>query len=204
MFPTNQTEADAAFGATSPAAQNPQFSFMRRCEEAMQIALQTSCQVVGVEVGGWDTHNDQNARRGKLDPWLAQAMRAIYDATYAAPYNFTILVMTEFGRTNLDNSSTPSGTDHGIGGLMMLLGKLINGGVYNCSAAAGPNGAAWPDLSTGTFAVSNAQNVATDFRAVLWELMQDRFSLSTAEMQNIIPGFTPTATGPGALLNCVQ
>ena len=116
--------------------------------------------------------------------------------TRNSQYNYTILVMTEFGRTSFDNSSTPPGTDHGIGGLMMLLGKQVNGGVYNCDAASWTNLTAQPGF--------NAQNAVTDFRAVLWELMQDRFLLTNAQMMNIIPGFTPGATGPTALLNCVN
>lgn len=194
-FPQNATEAAAVGLPASPIG----FRFMRDCELALLLAgsASTNCRMVGVEVGGWDTHGDQVAQRSVLDKWLAHALRALYDLTVNQVDHYTILVVTEFGRTNAVN--TAAGTDHGVGGLMTVIGRKVNGGVYNCrSPLGGGLGAAWVP-ATGTFTFPNAQNVATDFRTVYAEILQKRFGLSTTDLGVVIPGFTIPP-----FLNCIS
>lgn len=174
------------------------FRFMRDCELALAVASDpaTNCQVVGVEMGGWDTHTTQLSQRSVLDKWLAHALRSLYDLTVTSNDTFTILVMTEFGRTNAPNAAfnpavtvQPAGTDHGVGGLMKVIGRQVNGGVYNCHAPGGAGfGTPWTSAA-GPFTFFNAQNVATDFRDVIGEILHKRFGLSDGDLNVVIPNF---------------
>ena len=191
FFPENATEAAAIGLPASPIG----YRFMRDCEAALELASNpaTACQIVGVEMGGWDTHSDHVNTRHTLDQWLAHGLRALYDKTRNLNDRYTILVVTEFGRTNAPNGTAAnSGTDHGVGGLAIVIDPAANGGVYNCSASAGPFGAAWTPAG-GPFVFPNAQNVATDFRTIYAEILQDRFGMTsgpTGDLAVVIPAFT--------------
>ncbi|MBL8750943.1 MAG: DUF1501 domain-containing protein [Planctomycetes bacterium] len=186
FFPADATEAAAAGLPPSQIG----YRMMRDCEAALALAMNpaTSSRIVGVEMGGWDTHTDQVATRTVLDQWLAHALRAIYETTRSLNDRYTILVVTEFGRTNAPNSSaSTAGTDHGIGGLTIVIDPAANGGVYNCHPGGGGGlGAAWGPATTPL----NAQNVATDFRTIYAEILQKRLGMTNADLAQVIPGFT--------------
>lgn len=193
-FPATDVEAIAAglpTGGTSGVGQQ----FLSSCEQALALlkSATAGCQAVGVEMGAWDTHNNQAAERGPLDRYLAHGIRGLHDlAAQAGLDNLVILVMSEFGRTARENGhpSTPAtnGTDHGLGGLMMAFGPRVNGGVYNCRRNTGL-GAPWVAL---TAAPNNATPVATDFRLIYAELFTKLFGLSAGQLANVLPGYTPT------------
>ena len=192
-FPTTDVEAIAA-GLPTGGTSGPGQSFLGYCEQALALLTSTTagCQAVGIEMGAWDTHNNQAAERGPLDRYLAHGIRALYDQLAAAGVtNCVILVMSEFGRTAKENSNT--GTDHGIGGLMMAFGPRVIGGVYNCRRNAGL-GAQWVALNS---APNNAVPVATDFRLIYSELFTKLFSLTPTQLANVLPGYTP-----GPFLGC--
>ena len=68
----------------------------------------------------------------------------------------TVVVMTEFGRRARENGSL--GTDHGHGGLMMIMGGTVNGGkVYGD----------WPGLDQQQLVGPGDLAVTTDYRDVL-------------------------------------
>ncbi len=192
-FPTNAAESQAQGLPLAPIG----YSFMSHCEQALELLKSaTGCQAVGVELGAWDTHNDQAAERGPLDVYLARGIRSLHDGAAAAGLtNLVILVVTEFGRTNIENGN--QGTDHGVGGLMMAFGPRVNGGVYNCHGGTGL-GAAWRDLGTSPTTWTlfpNACPVATDFRLVYAELFHKLFGIphgAGSAMEVVIPGWTNT------------
>ncbi len=206
-FPTTTAEAQVAGQNRGlPPLNTPNFSggqqFMQECEEALAMLLNSaSCRYVGVEIGGWDTHVNQTATRARLDSWLAHAVRSIYDLINAPNQPpVTIMVFGEFGRTSRVNASN-NGTDHGVGGAMMLFGPNVNGGVYNCHGGGGL-GRQWAPLDNMLPPpYENAQPVATDFRTVLAELFDKRFGLSTLpELDAVIPGWS-SLVGTSPLYN---
>ena len=201
-FPANGSEA-AAVGLPASAIG---FRFLRDCEMAFHLASApaTACQVVGVEIGGWDTHTTQVSQRTVLDQWLAYGLRALYDLTRNLTETYTILVVSEFGRTNAVNAAL--GTDHGMGDLMIVMGRQANGGVYNCRpAGAGLGVASWVPIG-GTFPFQNAQDLATDFRTVFWEVLRKRVLLTPADLQEIVPGYAVNVAGMPRTteLNCIN
>ena len=84
-------------------------------------------------LSGFDTHSGQGTTAGQ-QPGLFTAMDNALnsfasDMKAMGVWNdMVIAVITEFGRRNYVNGS--SGTDHGHGFAMLLLGGAIRGGVY--------------------------------------------------------------------------
>lgn len=171
---------------------------MQRMEEATILLNDTDAQVVGVEIGGWDTHQQQLPDHELLLRTLCRAMRSAYEVVSA---DTMILFVTEFGRTNRVNGS--AGTDHGIGGLYMALGRNVNGGLYNCRPASSSGlGNPWQNLPTNLNDPYNAIEPATDFRAVFNEILERHFCITdVATREEIIEPWTPNTASEAAYLN---
>ena len=80
--------------------------------------------------GGYDTHAAETAVHTQLWTELAPAIAAFFAdlREHNAAERVVMLVFTEFGRRVKDNGS---GTDHGSGGLSMVMGAPVQGGQYN-------------------------------------------------------------------------
>lgn len=79
----------------------------------------------------WDTHNQQGVFSGTMANLmgdLASALAVFMADTKTLPADQTVTVMiySEFGRTLHENCG--AGTDHGRGGLAMLVGERVQGG----------------------------------------------------------------------------
>ncbi len=133
-----------------------------------QLAAQLIRQNLGIacatiDIGGWDTHNDQNVfgnRFGRNVRDLSEALTAFYRDLEGAGYmnDVAIVVQSEFGRQVKENASY--GTDHGLGNPMLVLGGGVLGGtVYGPSAGLATN-----DRE------GDALVPQTDFRCVLGEV----------------------------------
>ncbi len=87
-------------------------------------------RVVSLELGGFDTHNDQRDRLGKLLRTLDQGLGAfLADLQRTESGRDTlVLVFSEFGRRVAENGSR--GTDHGCAGPVFLAGAGVKGGLY--------------------------------------------------------------------------
>src|SRR5262249_1458217 len=89
-----------------------------------------------------------------------------------------LVTMSEFGRTVEENGN--SGTDHGHGSFMMVLGGPGQGGkVYG----------RWPGLEKEQLFEGRDLAVTTDFRTVLWELIHGH--LGQKETDSVFPGYQP-------------
>jgi len=132
--------------------------------------------VVGVDTGGWDTHNDQEAELVPLLGDLAASLAAFHADMGERMAHISVVVMTEFGRRVAENASL--GTDHGYGGLMLALGGNVNGGrIY----------ADWPGLAPGRLYRDGDLAVSTDYRTVLGELVQRR--LGNSDLAGVFPDY---------------
>ena len=83
--------------------------------------------------GGFDFHDDQENRQAANLAGLGQTLQAFQadlEANGIADRVIT-LVWSEFGRRIEDNDSNGGGTDHGAGGLAMVVGSQVNGGVVS-------------------------------------------------------------------------
>jgi uncharacterized protein (DUF1501 family) len=89
----------------------------------------------------------------------------------------TVVVMSEFGRRLAENGS--SGTDHGHGNVMFLLGGGVNGGQVFTR---------WPTLAPEALDDGDLA-ITTDYRDVLAEMVTRR--LHNNALDNVFPGYRP-------------
>ncbi len=171
----------AAADANAP---HPGNHFAAETDRVAHLIRGTSrIQLAFMALGGWDTHIAQGAGEGqlahKLRPLGAGLARLIQNLgpDYA---HTTLVVLSEFGRTVAENGN--GGTDHGHGGVMWLMGGQLKGGrVYG----------KWPGLETDALFERRDLAVTTDYRDVLWQVLQHRFRLQPEALSRILPGFTP-------------
>lgn len=142
-------------------------------------------RVATVNLGGWDLHSEAGTVSGGSQTShlseLGSALSAFATDLGSKIADVTLVVMSEFGRRVEQNSS--GGTDHGFGGLMMLLGGAVRGGQVH---GAWP-GLAAPDLASGDLDIKN------DYRDVLGEVAQKALNLGSTN--DLFPNFNVTPLG---------
>ena len=135
-----QTGLDALKGAdvlrTAPAQYQSSVEYgdsaigrnLRAISQVLLADLGT--RVFYTQHGGYDTHAAEAAVHTQLWTELAPAIAAFFAdlREHNAAERVVMLVFTEFGRRVKDNGS---GTDHGSGGLSMVIGAPVKGGQYN-------------------------------------------------------------------------
>ena len=118
----------------------------------MDLGLRVAC----VDMGGWDTHENQAGRFNSLVGQLGRNIMAFWNDLHAYHSRLTLVTVSEFGRRLRSNKS--NGTDHGHAGAMLLLGGRVNGGhMYG----------RWPGLSSSFLDRGVDLAVTTDYRAIL-------------------------------------
>jgi uncharacterized protein (DUF1501 family) len=128
---------------------------------AEMMRLSPAINVATVDLDGWDTHDSQHDRFAELVATLSQSLAAFEKNLDAIGRSATVVVMSEFGRRVKANDS--GGTDHGHGGLMMVMGDGINGGA---------NYGRWPGLANEQLDEGADLAVTTDFRDVLASVLK--------------------------------
>ena len=165
----------------------PGGSFGNRLTQIAMLLKRTPVRVLGVNIGGWDTHTNQgqiSGRQADLLRQVAQGYRALFRDLQEQWDKLILVTMTEFGRTSKENGS--AGTDHGHAGVMFVAGGRVRGGVYNCDASTWLRG----DLFS-----NNERYVRrrTDFRAVLGEIFMRHFGDSPQVLEQVIPSYAQAA-----------
>ena len=133
--------------------------------------------------GGFDFHDDQRNRQAANLAGLGQTLSA-FQADLEASGNadrVITLVWSEFGRRIEDNDSGGGGTDHGAGGLAMVIGNGVNGGVVS----------EFPGLTN----LDNNGNlkVPTDYRQIYTELLGNWMGTDPAAVIPNADNFAPLA-----------
>lgn len=163
-------------------------SLGRKLLEAAMLFKRTPVKVVGMTLGGWDTHTGQGQLNGdhpNLMGQLARGMQALHRDLQDQWDKILIVTMTEFGRTSEENGSR--GTDHAESSVVFVAGGGVKGGIYNCDSTTWKSG----DL----FSSRNGRYLAkrTDFRGVFGEVFSRHFGDSNSLLDQIIPGYSAAA-----------
>jgi uncharacterized protein (DUF1501 family) len=168
-------------GAVYPGGQ-----FGTRARIAAQLFKETPVQILGINVGGWDTHTNQtggyNSRLydvGTVFQALSLDLQDHWD-------DLVVMTMTEFGRTSDENGSL--GTDHAEAAAMFLAGGGVNGGVYNCDSTTWRNGDMY-STSSGRYLAHR-----TDFRSIMGEIFRGHFGDSDAVVNAAVPNYDSLAS----------
>lgn len=180
-------------GNYTPAngAQYPQGGFGNNLKLiAQMIKAGVGLTAATIDLGGWDTHENQgatpNSYMGTLLNTLARGLEAFHtdlEACAGQPdFNArtTVVVMSEFGRRLRENAN--AGTDHGHGSVMLVMGKTVKGGkVYG----------QWPGLANDQLYQRADLAITTDYRRVLSEILKARMARTEAHLASIFPGYVP-------------
>jgi uncharacterized protein (DUF1501 family) len=149
---------------------------LRFLAEMMRISPDIG--IATADLDGWDTHDNQHDRFGEKVGTLAQSLNAFEKNLEAIGRPATVVVMSEFGRRVKANESR--GTDHGHGGLMMVMGDGV---------AGGKNYGRWPGLATEHLDEGADLAVTTDFRDVLATVLRGHGA--NASISAAFPGYEP-------------
>jgi uncharacterized protein (DUF1501 family) len=116
----------------------------------------------------------------KLDE-LASSMAAFATDLGGKLGDVTIVTLTEFGRSLVENGS--GGVDHGHGQAVLLLGGGVRGGQVHGT---------WPTLEDGALEGGDLAGT-TDYRQILAEILEKRCEGS--QMSTVFPGLTSDRIG---------
>jgi uncharacterized protein (DUF1501 family) len=148
---------------------------------AQMLSLDLGIRVVTIDIGGWDTHENQGTGGGVfagLVASLSDALAALMTDMDARGVGerMTVVAMTEFGRRLGENGD--QGTDHGHAVPMLLLGSNVVGGLHGT----------WPGLEPEQLFEGVDLEVTTDYRQVLSEVVIKR--LGNRRIGQVFPGYT--------------
>lgn len=172
----------AAYKPANGAQYNTQNDFdMALMQTAALIKADIGLEIAAIDVGGWDTHQNQTFFFNPLVYNLAYALKAFHTDMQEYMDRMTVVVMSEFGRRLQENASV--GTDHGHGGVMMLMGDHV---------AEKPVIADWPGLRPENLDHGDLK-ITTDYRDILSEILIKR--LNNTNIEAVFPDFKPTERG---------
>jgi uncharacterized protein (DUF1501 family) len=150
---------------------------------ARVIRMELGIRAFALDMGGWDTHENQPPRLANLAGQLSRALGAFHADMHDRLDRIVLVVMSEFGRRLRSNRS--NGTDHGHAGLVMVSAPRIAGGRIHGT---------WPGLSSQVLDNGVDLALTTDIRSVLVELMAGPLATPHAPA-TVFAGFAPKKVG---------
>jgi uncharacterized protein (DUF1501 family) len=130
-----------------------------------------------VDVGGWDTHVNENAALATNLDSLGRGMVSMARELGSEWPNTTVVVVSEFGRTFSENGN--KGTDHGHGSTYWIAGGSIDGGRIIGRQQT---------VARGNLFQQRDLPVLNDYRALLATVMRGMWGLSAAQLEQVFPG----------------
>ena len=144
----NVDSVNSAFNSAPPLATPfPASSLSQQLKTVARLIsvreqLQMKRQIFFVATGGFDSHDDQIQNQPGLLNNVSESINAFYNATIelGVSSEVTTFTQSDFGRTLTSNGD---GTDHGWGGVQMIVGDSVLGrniyGVYPRLEIDGPD-----------------------------------------------------------------
>jgi len=180
----NFTGYAPANGAVYP---NTSFGTSLRSAAAL-IKADIGVEAIQVDIGGWDTHANQDPLAGAMQILMGQfsdALSALHKDLVAGAQTqaVTVVALSEFGRNVRENGS--KGTDHGRGSCMFVIGRNIAGGRVLTSN--------FQPLARENLDSGQDVKVTIDHRDILAEVVRNR--LGNSQLDFVFPGFVPTNRG---------
>ncbi|HRI88320.1 MAG TPA: DUF1501 domain-containing protein, partial [Candidatus Hydrogenedentes bacterium] len=143
-------------------------------------------EAIAADLGGWDTHAEQQPRQGymaNLMQELADSLGAFHaDMAADSSKKYVLVVMSEFGRIAYENGT--GGTDHGHGSTLICMGNHIDGGRVLAN---------WPGLGDDELFQGQDLQITIDYRDILSEIVQNR--LGNTNLSAVFPEYTPIFHG---------
>jgi uncharacterized protein (DUF1501 family) len=147
-------------------------------EVAKLMVGNAQTQLAFMQIGGWDTHVNQNPLLERLLPSLGEGLATLAHGLEPIFADTVIAVISEFGRTVRENGN--KGTDHGYGNVIWLLGGAVRGGnVYG----------EWLGLGESAIEQNRDLPVTTDFREIFSAILQQHLSVPSDRLNQVFPNF---------------
>ena len=148
----------------------------RLMQLARLIKSDVGVEVAFVDLDGWDHHSNEVGQLGNVLNEFGRGLSSFARDLGDRMADVVVVTMSEFGRTAAENGS--GGTDHGHGGVMMVLGGPVKGGsIYG----------KWPGLEPEQLFEGRDLAVTTDYRDVLAELVRVHLGQNA---DRVFPGYT--------------
>jgi uncharacterized protein (DUF1501 family) len=146
---------------------------------ARLIKADAGVEVAFADIGGWDHHSNETGQLNNVLREFGTSLAAFVRDMGDRMQDIVLVTMSEFGRTVRENGN--SGTDHGHGNVMFVIGGPVRGAsIYG----------RWPGLEPEQLFEKRDLAVTTDFRDVLGEVVRGHLG---ASVDHVFPGFTPGA-----------
>jgi uncharacterized protein (DUF1501 family) len=198
LGPDMLTRVAAIEGIGPAAPQNgavyPNNTYGRQLRDVAHIIRSgLGLEVATVDIGGWDTHEDQGGgggatlSQGARLAELSGGIRAFYNDLGTLMSNVILLTCTEFGRTVEQNAS--GGTDHGKGSVWFVLGGGVKGGLYH-GAAGFPSSLIDANLDEGRYI-----RPTVEFRDLFSDVLVRHFGVNATELNGVFPGHVHVPVG---------
>jgi uncharacterized protein (DUF1501 family) len=144
---------------------------------AKLIKADAGVEVAFADIGGWDHHSNEAGQLNNILREFGASLAAFARDMGDRMADIVLVTMSEFGRTVKENGNT--GTDHGHGNVMFVLGGPVHGGtVYG----------RWPGLEPEQLYEQRDLAITTDFRDVLSELVSVHLGQKS---EQVFPGYRP-------------
>ena len=192
----NRVASIEAIGPAAPqnGAMYPNTSYGRQLRDVAHIIRSgLGLEVATIDIGGWDTHDDQGGgggatlQQGARLAELSGGIRAFYNDMGSLMSNVVLLTCTEFGRTVRQNAS--GGTDHGKASVWFVLGGGVKGGLYH-GAAGFPSSLIDANLDSGRYI-----KPTVEFRNIFSDVLVKHFGVNSGELAAVFPSQTHTPVG---------
>ena len=133
-----------------------------------------------LELGGWDTHNNQDKRLEKNLTELDSGLAELKLGLGAEWKNTVVIIGTEFGRTAKENGT--GGTDHGTGSALFIAGGAVNGGKLE---------GRWPGLKPEQLFKQRDLMPTSNSFAWFGNVLAQHWQLSDKELAYVFPQVKP-------------
>jgi uncharacterized protein (DUF1501 family) len=167
---------------------NNEIGYGMRAAAAL-IRAEIGVEAIGIDYGGWDTHESQGPVGGQMAQQmsgLGQALAAFHEDVFGSGCkNVVVVTMSEFGRNVAENGTR--GTDHGHGNVMFVLGDHVNGGRVLTE---------WPGLAPGQLYEGQDLQTTIDYRDIVGEIVMRR--LGNNRIAEVFPDSSYAFTERGA------
>jgi uncharacterized protein (DUF1501 family) len=192
----NRVASIEAIGPAAPqnGAMYPNTTYGRQLRDVVHIIRSgLGLEVATVDIGGWDTHDDQGGGGGATRAQgarlaeLSGGIRAFYTDLGPQMSNVVLVTCTESGRTVRQNAS--GGTDHGKASVWFVLGGGVKGGLYH-GAAGFPSSLVDANLDSGRYI-----RPTVEFRDLFSDVLVGHFGVNTTELNNVFPGHVHVPVG---------
>lgn len=171
--------SDGAMDVNAARGAQPAAGFPRLARDLGRVLRANSRYALAfVDLGGFDTHAAQEAVLSRAVLALADGLLLLRSELGEAEWRRTrIVISSEFGRTVRENGTR--GTDHGHGGLAVLMGGDIAGGHLLGD---------FPGLSDAALYQGRDLPVLVDWRDLLASAMRDALGFADAALDRVFPG----------------